>query len=799
MNQFHRQKTAHNKLNEQLEYSLPSSALKSDHLTASDLSVLYRHGNVIANRFEVVKGPAEDRNLAGGMGIVYVCTDRLNQGSPVALKGFKSSVIKDLEKHAEQLRRTIERFLHEGNAWVSLGSHPNLVRCLEVVKAYVGTEVYLALELIPLAEQKHSASLRAWLRESKLSVEQALLFAIHITRGMKYATEKIPNLIHQDLKPENILIGKDGKARVTDFGMAGIVKAISKPDFKGIYNDPQIDQQLLMTITKDFAGTPEYASPEQFEAEKEPDSRSDQYALGCILYEMLTGRPPFTVFWKDQPERMIEYARCHLNTQLQRPRELNPSLNQIIEDIVLNCLQKDPAHRYANWIEVETALTKAYQEVTGKKVESEKVVMDERAQRVKDGWSLQQIGVYYKEIGKFDVALQYYDRALEIGRAEKERKLEGGALGSMGIVHAHKGKPRQAIQFFEQWLEITREVRDRHAEGQALHNLGSAYLDLHDVNRAIAFYEQDLAITHEIGDLYGVAQTLGNLGGAYRQKGDAYKAIEYHEQQLAIAKQIDDPREEGSAYAGLGTAYDQLGDMNKAIDCYQKNLDTSRRTANRQREMAALANLGSAYLGLGNPQQAIQYYEKSLSIAREIGDRHGEGVAIGDLGVVYKNLGDFHRAVQYYNQHLEITRALEDRRGEAAALGNLGEAYRRLRNPQLAIELQQQRLAIERELGNRYGEGQVLGNLGAAYADLGNIAQAMHCYKQRLEIAREIGDIRGAGFTSFNLALAMLKQGNAYGALQYAEYAALTFTQVGRIQDANNAQKLVAQIHARMR
>ena len=99
------------------------------------------------------------------------------------------------------------------------GGHPHIVRAHRVERVGDGSEIYLVLNWIVQPEDKETPSLRAWLKPGKpLPVQDALLFALHITRGMNYALSKISGLVHRDLKPENVLVGYDRQARVTDFG-----------------------------------------------------------------------------------------------------------------------------------------------------------------------------------------------------------------------------------------------------------------------------------------------------------------------------------------------------------------------------------------------------------------------------------------------------------------------------------------------------------------------------------------------------------------------------------------------------
>ena len=221
--------------------------------------------------------------MMGGMGVVYFALDHGNDGRPVALKTFRSELLPD--------RAARDRFLREGTAWIELGSHPHIVRCYKV--EYIDPTAFLVLELIAKEQSMPDASLRSWLIPGRpLPIDQALLFALQIARGMQYATEKIPGFVHRDLKPENILVGADtlagtniNRLRVTDFGL---VKTTENPDTSGMKDNRDNLKPSQVQFTRG-AGTPLYMAPEQWMG-KPVGPFTDIYAFGCILQEILTGQ-----------------------------------------------------------------------------------------------------------------------------------------------------------------------------------------------------------------------------------------------------------------------------------------------------------------------------------------------------------------------------------------------------------------------------------------------------------------------------------------------------------------------------
>jgi len=160
---------------------------------------------IIAGRYEEVRTLGQ-----GGMGVVRLCYDPTEQ-RPVALKTFLPQY---LSNHTIR-----DRFLHEGTTWMHLGAHPHIVRAYGVEHVGDGREVYLVLEWVAEGEGLPDASLRALLASrGPLPVEQALRYALHIVWGMRHAQSLVPGLVHHDPKPDNVLVGRDGLARVGDFG-----------------------------------------------------------------------------------------------------------------------------------------------------------------------------------------------------------------------------------------------------------------------------------------------------------------------------------------------------------------------------------------------------------------------------------------------------------------------------------------------------------------------------------------------------------------------------------------------------
>jgi len=721
----------------------------------------YPPGTRIAGQYEIAGHP-----LMGGMGIVYLCLDTATD-RPVALKTFRPELLPD--------RAARDRFLREGTAWVDLGAHPHVVRCYQVL--HTDPEVFLVLELIAKEQGRDDASLRAWLTPGHpLPVEQALLFALQIARGMKHATDVIPGFVHRDLKPENILVGADrlseataNRLRVTDFGLAAVLESASERVSESAMRDTEHAIRNTQ-LTHGIVGTPVYMAPEQWQGQP-VTAVTDVYALGCMLYEMLAGQRAVS---GHSPTAL---QRAHCGGDL---RPLPESLTPTVSQIVARCLAMEPGERYGDWGRVEATLAAAYADlVDWPAPQPEPVAVVSRAERVAAGWSYNAIGISYSDIGKAEVAAGYFERAREMGSTEGEQPLEGAALGNLGLAYAALGDTRGAIQLHEQALVIRREIGDRHGEGATLANLGGAYRLLGNARRAIVYYQQALPILRDLEDRHAEGVALGNLGLAYTDLGEAQQAVGYFKQQLGISREIRDRRGEGKALGNLGSACKNLGNARRAIGNYEQCLAIAREIGDRRGEGNALGNLGLAYAALGDARRAIQFHKQALKITREIGDRRGEESALGDLGSAYLRLDDPRRAIKYFELALAIDREIEDRRGEGADLGNIGSAYLQLGDARRAIGCYEQHLEIAREIGDRRGEGSALGNIGSAYLKLGDARRAIGYFEQHLEIAREIGDRRGEGADLGNLGSAYKNLGDTRCAIGYYEQALAIDREIG--------------------
>lgn len=726
-------------------------------------------------QYEIASDP-----LKGGMGVVYFCIDHGNDDRPVALKTFLPNLLSD--------RSARERFLRESAVWVELDNHPHIVQCYEV--KYLDPIAYLSLELIVKERNMPDASLRSWLTQNHpLPIEQALFFALQVAWGMQYATEKIPGFVHRDLKPENILVGVDklpetniNRVCVTDFGLT---KAVDDPKDENLKSINKLDS--TQTQYTQWAGTPYYMSPEQWTG-KSLGIYTDIYSFGCVLFEMLSGQQ--IVDGHTINELQVAHCKGKLRPiPSSLPRNLTLLLNQ--------CLALEPSKRYSDWNQLIVELEKTCETITGQSISriTHKVGSSAR-EKIRTGWSNNAIGAAYLDMGKSQLALDYFQKAMDIGSLESTKELLGASMVNLGTTYANLGNPKMAIQYFEQYLVIARANSHHYGEGSVLGNLGLIYADLGDMQQAINYYSQSIEIATTIGDKHGAAMGINNLGIVYRRIGHIPQAIESFERCLQIHRELGNQRGFSATLDNLGSTYRDLGDINRSINYHEQALEISRGIGDRRAEGNVLGNIGAAYYEKGDWKASIKYSENSKIICREINNKLGESNMLGNLGLAYSALGDTEQAIEFLKSQLIIAREIKYRGGEGNALGGLGNAYMQLGKVQTAIEYYQQQLAVAQEIQDLRGEGIALGNLGSAHSDLGELLKARDAYQKSLEVAQKIGNLKGIATDSFNLATLYIEEHDTSNALKYAQDAMKAFSRLGSSEYVQRAQKLIDQIES---
>jgi hypothetical protein len=584
----------------------------------------------------------------GGMGVVYKARQRgLNRF--VALK----MVLAGAHADAQHLKR----FQIEAEAVARL-QHPNIVQIYEVGEQ--DGLPFFSLEFVD------GGPLDRKLGGKPQPPRVAAQLCATLARGMHFAHEH--SIIHRDLKPANVLMTADGIPKITDFGLAKC-----------------LEEDSGQTNSGAIMGTPSYMAPEQARGEVHTlGPRSDLYSLGAMLYEFITGKPPFL-----GPTRMDTVIRV-TRDEVVAPSRLQPDVPRDLETICVKCLQKEPGKRYANCYELAEDLNRF---LIGEPIQARPVGNLERMVRWcrrNPGWAAMWGGIAGLLILLAGGSLY---AAITINAAKQEAD-ENARIATKNEEVARQNEEKARAfgnSASEAYATLIGEVQEKMRDKPDLQNLKKQILEpaIRGLQSLIArmddnkdaFNLSNLADAHrKMGDLY---RELGQIDQAYNQFQETHKIME----DIALAN----PNEEDlrvqlvKSWLALGDlARDAKGDTALAREDYKRGLAIANDLADNPRSqqpspMDRKKLVAYVYYKLGDiaddPAEAREYYTQSLTRRKEWRTAQPEAVdAIVDVANCYHDLArvSFHShdpeaARRYWSECLQLREEVLNRRPQSIA------------------------------------------------------------------------------------------------------------------------------------
>jgi len=492
----------------------------------------------------------------GGMGIVYIVQDlealRQKRRVTLAVKTFKDKFIWS--------ERVVQRFFLEVDTWVKLGRHKNIV--FAIYAKEIGGKPFLFMEHVD------GSSLREWIEKKRLTIPQALNFAIQVCEGTAYAYDTM-KIIHRDIKPENILITKTNAAKIADFGL---VKIFDEPTLPSETKSEE-ERRALRLVGPEGWCTPPYTSPEQWIDAKNVTTRSDIYCFGVMLYEMLTGRKPFYGTTTEE----VKYK--HQHEKPLNPKELNPSILPQLDSLVMRCLEKDPSNRYQSFGELKTELEKINDSLPGKKP----LVADVPFELPPD-LELLRKGFTFLNLSKYSEAMEYFDEMLKIAPENYE------AWNDKGVCLSRLGDYGGAVKCFEKALELNPHYP------QAWANKAYACIILGKYDEALECCDKSIEAKADW------AEAWANKGICLERKNMYEEALRCFD--VAIEK---DPAY-WKAWINKATLLSLLNDPEGALECCNEA------TRINPREPVLWKTKGDILSGMCRYAESVDCYSKSLQL-----------------------------------------------------------------------------------------------------------------------------------------------------------------------------------------
>lgn len=528
--------------------------------------------------------------LRGSLGTVYIVFDSIEMKF-YAMKTFQ-------ERHAWD-EAIISRFLREAESWMQLGSHPHIVRA-ELVKEVEGRHcVFL--------EYVQGTDLEELLCEGNVYITQALEFGIQFCLGMDYASQKL-GLVHRDIKPSNCLISREGILKITDFSLGKIFEdAITDSIFKHaplIKKGGQVSTAARgSTIVTE---TLTYMAPELFSDGGAFDIRTDVFAFGVMLYEMLTGKNPF--FSQDS----AEVVSRQLSAEPESPVKYNADIPQSLAEIVLACIRTDRERRYDSFARLGAELEKVYQELTGKSCSHAEIqeVFTE-ADWISKGKSLASLSCHKEALMLFEQALTLNPHSLDALIYKASSLVELGQLNA-------------AFKCLASAISINKR------DWKVWFYCAEAYWKAGNLEEAIACLDSAEKLTDD------KALVLGKKGQFLTEAGTYKEALLYYN--MALGKNP------GSAelWNGKAALFLLMGRYESTLTCIKSALEI-----NPWMEQAWF-HQGIALFAMGLTSAAIRALKTALKLNPCYFD------AWLYIGNYYSESGDCRNAVHAYQSALQI-------------------------------------------------------------------------------------------------------------------------------------------------
>ncbi len=721
----------------------------------------------------------------GGMGRVYLAAraDDLYQ-QQVAIKLMHAGL--------GQAQRMLLRFGAERQILANL-NHPNIARLLDG-----GIEdglPYLVMEYVD------GVAIDQYCRSHKLALEERLRLFTTLCGAVEYAHKNL--VVHRDIKPGNILVSNDGVPKLLDFGIAKLL-------------DPE-GGEVAATRTTERLMTPEYASPEQVRGDRITTS-TDVYALGVLLYELLSGRRPFhfetaspidvaLAICEQEPTAPSIIGKTHPQTA---PPDASKKLSGDLDNIVLMAMRKEPARRYvsvgqlAEDIEAYLGGYPVHARTDTWKYRSGKFVRRHKA-------AVTAALVIAVALVGFSIGMGVLERRAQRERLAAEREAQFlNSIFQSTTPEQTKGKQITGRELLDQGASRVESEFSGEPQLQAtlFDNIGRAYLGLGLYDKAEPLLQRAYDLKRKTaGDTLDTAATEDGLATAIRLSFQYKRAEPLFRNALAIRQNklaANDPMVAASM-SNLGECLYWDAQNQEAESLLRTALEIQRRQQPQSAPLSAtenylslvlqrkgqfseasqllrdalaidgrvdgtdspsyansLHNLAGTLIDAGDLSGAEAMDRQALDLRRKInGAGHPDlGYPLNNLGFIFLERGDWAGAAPFLQEALEIRRKISNKDARlAAALNNRARMLQEKGEYKSAQETYDQSLAMMREASGpeSWSIAKIMANLGLLYLDTGDYPKAEQYERQALEMRQKLGGAESPDAASSFINLALVR------------------------------------------
>jgi serine/threonine protein kinase/Tfp pilus assembly protein PilF len=695
-------------------------------------------GTVLGGKYKLTQSIGK-----GGMGEVWMAEQEHPVRRRVALK---------LIKFGLNSQQSIARFEAERQA-LAMMDHPNIAKVFDGGTTPEG-QPYFVMEFV------NGIGLTEYCNENKLSINERLRLFVDVCNAVQHAHHK--GVIHRDLKPSNVMVGQqDGQPvpKVIDFGLA-----------KAVECSQRLTDQSSFTSIGQILGTLKYMSPEQANLNNmDIDTRCDIYALGVMLYELLTGSTPLEdstikgqatlklleLIRDQEPVKPSSRLSCSEEEQISsissQRRTDSARLHRVLAGdldwIVMKALEKDRTRRYDS--------ASGFAADIQRYLNSEPVIArpPSVSYRVRKFVRKHRFSVVAGSLVALALIGGILGTSLALVRA---LKAENDAIA----LREEESKQRQKAEQAQQLAEDRRQEAETNLafarKGNSI--LGSVfagldpnakYQEVSDLRNALRDnLEQAVKELQDsaIDDPVSVAEMLDTLGLSLLGLGESLKAIELFEHSLKTRseKQGADHKDTLNSMNNLSVSYYRAGQLDKALPLYEQTLERRKAVlgADHLDTMKSMSNLAAGYQAIGRWDKSLPLLEQTLELVKaKLGPEHLDTlISMNNLAAAYRAAGLLDKAFPLFEETLALMKTSlgSNHPTTLTIAGNLATTFQNAGQMNKALPLYEETLDQKKaQLGLDHPDTLVtMNSLASGYKQVGQMDKALPLYKQTLELRK---------------------------------------------------------------
>ena len=329
--------------------------------------------------------------------------------------------------------------------------------------------------------------------------------------------------------------------------------------------------------------------------------------------------------------------------------------------------------------------------------------------------ALNNLGLIKRRKGKYNDALQYYEKSLHISKELGDDIGSATNLNNIATIYIKQGKHNEAHKKLEEAIKIDDFNNNYKDKIFHLNNLGSLLMVQGENEKAWQYFKEALKISEQLGDLQGKSSSLSCLGSILEKRGDFKSALKYREESFQIYEKLGSVIDQAEELRHIGNIYAEQGDLLNALKKYEEGSNLSKNIGDYITDIRFLTSIGEIYRQLGDHGKAAKKYQEALSINEKIGDPEFKKTLLNNIGLNHYDQGDFDKALEYYEESIKIAKNLNQKSSIANCLNNISMAYVGLEKYDDAVNYMLESLKIYEELNDLHQSANCLMNIGGTY------------------------------------------------------------------------------------